>query len=552
MSDLILPLAAAPAPATRPTQAGGGLDAYAIFDAIADIVCITGLDGTLRFLNRAGRDLLGFAIDDVALAGTIFPVHTPAARALLLDEVIGAAIATGEVTVDTALQAADGRQFPATQTVLAPRDTELGGDPVLTIIIRNVGIERHVTPQVAESQRLFELIARRTPDLMYLYDPADERLVWVNRCVHAFLGGVERDARTLSRRELLRLVHPADRRTLRESGARMTGAYGEGDVVGTAFRARTPGGIWRWMHTRLSVFSRRESGEPLLMVGVTTDITAQKRAEERLEAARDAASASAQLAHDFVARLGSEVRAVLHAVAGNTAEVLADRDRRLTTRELSLLSQVMDDSARLLGVASDVGDYAAIEAGGLVLVHEPTDLAQLLRTAVAAFADHPAASWATITTVLPAGTARLLTDPSRLRQALSQLLGEVLLTTRRRLTVALVTADDGALPAAIEILADVDGPVEFLADAPAPFPAQGSCAEQARARGGDGLGLALTHVLCETLGCHLQAAVPTAGGGCAFRIVLPAPSKAARLAAEFPAQPGLNVSGNAGRENSVL
>jgi PAS domain S-box-containing protein len=524
---------------------------YDVFDALADIVCVTGMDGTLCFLNRAGRDLLGYSLDDPALARTVFPVHTPAARSLLLAEVIHAARASGEVTVDTVLQAADGREFPATQTVLAPR-RGTAHDAGLTIIIRNVGIERHVASRVAESRRLFELIARRSPDLMYLYDPAHERLIWINRCVHAFLGGEERDARTLSRRELLRLVHPHDRRALRDSGARMTGAYGEGDVVGTAFRARTPAGIWRWMHTRLSVFSRGESGAPLLMVGVTTDISAQKQAEERLIAARDAALSSAQVAHEFVARLGREVRTTLQSVAGHTTEVLADRDRRLTTRELSSLSQVLDDTARLLGVVSDVGDFAAIEAGGLALISEPVDIAQLLASSVSAFADHPATSYATLTVALPAATSLLLIDPSRLRQALTQLISELLVTLRRELVVTLHPGADGIRPAAIDIVADVDAECEFVADVSEPFPAHGTHLSHLRAHGSDGLGPALTRALCETLGCRLLTAAPVTRAGRGFRIVLPVPSTAARLASHFPAQPVSADAGNVECANTVI
>ena len=552
VSDLIIsPPSVRTTTAVTPAPVVAHRETYAIFDAIADIVCVTGVGGTLHFLNRAGRDLLGYTRDDPALSGTVFPVHTPAARALLMGEVISTALARGEVTVDTALQAADGREFPATQTVIAPRD-DAGPDGTLTIIVRNIGVERQVTPRVAESQRLFELVARRSPDLMYLYDPTDERLIWVNRCVHAFLGGEERDARTLSRRELLRIVHPHDRRALCESGARMAGAYGEGDVVGTAFRARTPGGIWRWMHTRLSVFSRRESGEPLLMVGITTDITTQKKAEARVAAARDAAAASAEVAHDFVARLGAEVRTTLQAIAGNVTEVLADRDRRLTTRELALLSQVLDENARLLTTVSDVSDFAAIESGSLPLVPEPVDLAQLVTHCVDAFADHPASSYATIATVLPDATPRLVTDAARLRQAITHLVSESLATLRRELTVALQVGDDGVSPVAIEVRADVTGEPEFTGAAPEPFPAQGPQLGRLLARGHDGIGLALTRALCETLGCRLLVSVPGVSAGRAFRIVLPTPGKAARLAAEFPAQSGTKQMGNAGQTNTVV
>ena len=76
---------------------------FAVYDALTDIVCVTSSDGTLRFLNRAGRELLGDAGEDDALVGSLLPTHTPAARQLLLDHVIPAALRDGSCTCDTAL-----------------------------------------------------------------------------------------------------------------------------------------------------------------------------------------------------------------------------------------------------------------------------------------------------------------------------------------------------------------------------------------------------------------------------------------------------------------
>jgi hypothetical protein len=53
----------------------------------------------------------------------------------------------------------------------------------------------------------------------------------MNRCAHAFLGGDERDARTLSPREIARLVHRDDLIQFRAGAARIAAAYGDSDTV---------------------------------------------------------------------------------------------------------------------------------------------------------------------------------------------------------------------------------------------------------------------------------------------------------------------------------
>ncbi len=509
---------------------------YAVFDALSDIVCVSTLDGTLRFLNRAGRELLGYVDDDAALIGCIFPAHTPAARALLLDEVIPAALRQGRTTGDTALQTADGRIFPAAQTVIVTPH-HAGAPMTLTIVIRDVSIERQASKRLAESQRLFEMIARSSPDLMYLYDPADQRVVWMNRCPHAFLGGDERDARTLGRREIARLVHREDLQLFRNGAARIATAYGDTDTVTTDVRLRTRGGSWRWIQTRATVFSRRESGEPLLVLGIASDIGPLKKAEARLITARDNAERSNREKHTFVTRLSGELHRSLDCVLGLLSEVRANRDGRLTVRELEQLGRATDTAVLLRGTVTDLTDYTRMESGEVTVHQESCDITSVIHETIAAFAGHPRVLSSPVVTLAPDTTSLALVDRARLRQALTHVLGHVLAHTGDgQVIVRLRTDDNTAAPLAIEVedagaMCDLtrqfDPLMPFLSTLRA-TPASHAFAT------GTGLGLALTRTLCELIGCALELVSADGGCGSVFRIVLPQRSRNAQLAAEYP------------------
>lgn len=511
-------------------------EAYAVLDALSDVVCVTTLDGTLQFLNCAGRDLLGCVDDGRALVGCLFPVHTPAARALMLDEVVPAALRLGQTTCDTALQTADGRIFPARQTVIA---TPARGDlpPTLTIVFRDVSIERQTADRLGESQRLFEMVARGSPDLMYLYDPIDERVVWMSRCATAFLGGSELDARTLSRKEIHGLIHPDDRATVRDKAARMAAAYSDSDLLTTELRMRTPGGSWRWIHTRISVFSRRETGAPLLMLGVATEITTRKKAEQRLLAERDAAEQASRTRGEFVARMTGEFRAALHAMVGHASEVRLDRDRRLTARDRMHLDETIARGFRLLETVSDLHDFSAIECGELAVEQSLIDVGQLIRESVVAFADHPAIVDTPLRVCVPDTAVALLTDPVRLRQALTHLLANALSCSRRGpITITLTVDDAGQTPLAIDVH-DAGPRIDAEQERRlfAPFESAAADAEWTAHRStGTGLGLALSRALCEMIGCSLSVVRAETGPGETFRISLPIPSGAAQLAAAYP------------------
>ncbi len=522
------------------------LEPYAVFDALTDVICVTTLDGTLRFLNRAGRDLLGHVGDDSALVGCLFPTHTLAARELLLDEILPLALRDGSATGDTALQTVDGRVFPAQQTVIATPPS--GTMPAtFTIVVRNVSIERLAAARLGESQRLFEMIARSSPDLLYLYDPDEERIVWMNRCPHAFLGGDERDARTLNRGEMHRLVHRDDRARLYASATRMASAYGDSDTLTTEVRMRSPGVSWRWIHTRASVFSRRETGAPLLLLGVATDVSTRKKAELRLTAERDAAELASRTRGEFVARMTDEFRTALHAIVGYTSEVRLDRDRRLTARDLAHLDRAVDHGQRLLETVSDLHDFSAIESGDVLVDQTLVDVRALIHETIAAFADHPGIVDTPLRVHLPEAAAPLLTDRLRLRQALTQLVAHALAVTQDgTINVTLSVSGERHSPVAINVeyldsSADTQRPRKLFT----PFEHALHRIDTGR-QPGAGVGVALTRAICEMIGCTLSLENSATGSRSLYKIGLPVPSMAAQLAATFSVQSGNPASGTLG------
>jgi PAS domain S-box-containing protein len=76
------------------------------------------------------------------------------------------------------------------------------------------------------------------------------------------------------------LVHPDDLNRV-QTAAR---SYANGQIAQYAvdFRMRCKDGSWKWIVTRGTVVQRDADGNPLRMIGTHTDISARKRAEEKL------------------------------------------------------------------------------------------------------------------------------------------------------------------------------------------------------------------------------------------------------------------------------
>lgn len=81
----------------------------------------------------------------------------------------------------------------------------------------------------------------------------------------------------------LKAVHPDDRALTKAAWTAFVAGESEYDVN---YRLRRHDGEYRWFKTR-GVFVRGEGGEPLRVVGMTTDINDQKRAEERYRESRE-------------------------------------------------------------------------------------------------------------------------------------------------------------------------------------------------------------------------------------------------------------------------
>lgn len=491
-----------------------------VTESTPDLIFVKDLEGrlvmanpaTLRVIGKPEREILGKR-DREYLADP--------AEAQQLEDNDRRVISAGSVErIEEVVQTPEGsRTFLSTKSPLRDLEGRVTG---LIGVATDITERKRMENELREAQRFTQGLLETAPIILYLFDPAQGRVVYASGMGLSGLGYTPADLLRTSALQLARMVHPDDlprvQAHLREY------AQSDNRLREVEFRCRHQHGEWRWLHSRERLFA---AGGGNLVLGVAVDVTDRKEADlerERLMAAEQRLRLDAERANrakdEFLAIVSHELRSPLNALRGwgflmSNARPL---DASLIERATSAIKRNVDHQARLI---DDLLDTSRIMSGKLMIERRPLNLVEAVAGAIDVV--KPAALAKRIR--LETGAARqpvmLEGDPARLHQVFVNLLsnavkftpegGEVSVATRvRDGTAEIAVADTGAgiepefLPRVFERFSQAD-------------------TSTTRKHGGLGIGLALVRHLTELHGGKVRAESPGVGQGATFTVVLPLP-----------------------------
>ncbi len=379
----------------------------------------------------------------------------------------------------------------------------------------------HQQRALEESRERFRLLADDLPALLCEF-AHDGRLLFVNK---AYCTCFDMTPEELRERYFLDFVHPEERKALERAYRSFTRVE---PLVINVHRVMSKGGI-RWQEWRdRPLFN--EHGRLVGYRAIGVDITERKEMQEQLqrtnrslqEAILQTEKAS-MAKSEFLANMSHEIRTPLHAVLG-MGELLAETD--LQEEQRQFLNVLISSGEALLALIEEILDFSRIEAGKVELKMQDFHLPRLLESLVAPLAVQAREKDVVLEYSIQEAVAEFFRgDPVRLRQILTNLLGNAIKFTSRgevRLSVSLEPGDlAGASPRVIRFSVRDTGigiPQEKIPLLFKRFSQVDS--SPTRQYRGTGLGLAISKHLVELMGGTLQVQSEE-GYGSEFWFVLP-------------------------------
>jgi len=259
------------------------------------------------------------------------------------------------------------------------------------------------------------------------------------------------------------------------------------------------------------------------------DVTDLKRVAEAMREAKELAERTTKTRSMFLANMSHEIRTPMNAVLGLT-ELLLDED--LPAGQRHSLELIRSSGESLLSIINDVLDFSKIEAGRLDVEAIGFDLHHLVQNVVEALGVRAREKGVALTADVHSGTPVWVTgDPGRLRQVLTNLIGNAVKFTEKGAVTVRVAPDSGrGGKAGIGFAVRDTGigiPAEKLTQIFQEFTqADGSTS---RRFGGTGLGLTIAQRLVGLMGGQI-AVTSEVGKGSEFTFALPLAAAAAQEA----------------------
>jgi PAS domain S-box-containing protein len=329
-----------------------------------DVVAICAPDGRMQFLNKAGRTLFGLSEDEPVSHLDLFSAYSEEMCKWIREEVQPVVIQRGIWRGETAFQLGEGRVIPLSQVLLCKKD-DSGAVQFFASIARDVSDFKHVEQELRQSRERYRTLAEAAHDFIFMVS-RDGLMEYANEYACQALGFDP------SRVEGI----PASQFFPKDFAENHLHMFSEVHEIDRPIYTEGPflrDGQESWLGTWL-VPIHTENGSLISILGISRDITEQKKTDEALQRALQNERKLGEMRSNFFSMTSHQFRTPLSTILLSAELLLKYGPRWDDQKRSEHLGRIQDASKRLNSMLEDILVIGRVESGRYVCTPKDFDL----------------------------------------------------------------------------------------------------------------------------------------------------------------------------------
>ncbi|XZO00643.1 MAG: PAS domain S-box protein [Microcoleus sp.] len=284
----------------------------AAMSAASEGIAIIGAGGDFIYCNAAQLKMYGYESPEAMFAQSWKICYESAELQRLEQEILPTLTAKGYCNTEAMGCRRDGSNFPQELSL-----TMLAGGEIISIV-RDLSAKKQAELKLQDSQRFAEKIAEASPNILYVYDLIEHKIIYANASMSHVLGYTVEELQDMGLEMISQLMHPEDLSKIPDYLQQVeTGC--QGDIFEVEYRMQHKDGSWRWIVSRDTVFMKTPDGRLKQILGAGTDLTESKQTEDEIKLLLAATQAISQ-SPDFESAIANVLRFLCNAIGWNFAE----------------------------------------------------------------------------------------------------------------------------------------------------------------------------------------------------------------------------------------